>query len=666
MQGNFRQQPPRRPFFPGARVPWRPQGPCYPPPPQPHLYGFPPHVFPYPRPYGDFAPRPFARGPSRLSLSQRSQTATPPPVTSSHTTTSVISPFKSAPVQGTATASSASVLTSTISTTSQMTAVSVPSTSAPVSSVISPSKSDPVQTTATATSANVLATTSHVTAVSILSTSAPVQAKPGRVYTTSKTSAVSCSTAQSMESRVTRSRSQATTNLAQSSPIIIDDDDDDGPPSPSLPSDTESDFWSSLKRRTSALRKDIAKGSGDSEYDPEDDLLATFPKDSNSRKNKNALKKVTKDSGAAGRSTRKRTEESTDKPNRKKSKTVTAEKKCEKPLSDDDDFQSLILDIPLIKKGPVTHDSLVQQVIDYHRPGECEEKYVRKVLGNLFDSAKVRWADICGLRAVKQRLKEMVVYPLLNPLLFKGLRRPGKGLLLYGPPGTGKTMIGKCLATEGNATFFSITTSTFGAKYYGEAESIAKALFQCASALQPSIIFIDEVDAVLHKPNDIDSSVVTRLKTELLSRMDGCSSKADDRILVVGATNWPYQIDEAARRRFTKRLYIPLPDAEGRKEQCKRLLRGESHNLTEDDFDCIADMTEGYSGCDIKAICEDAAMAAIRMIDDTEVSVRLLEEKDLSPISLADFQDAISRVSKSVSPELLLSLQKFSEEFGTQ
>lgn len=173
----------------------------------------------------------------------------------------------------------------------------------------------------------------------------------------------------------------------------------------------------------------------------------------------------------------------------------------------------------------------------------------------------VTWDDVAGLTAAKQTIYEAVVLPFLCPDLFTGLRIVTKGILLFGPPGTGKTLIGKCIASQVNATFFSVSASTLTSKWMGQGEKLVKALFLYARAMQPSVIFFDEIDSILSKRNENEHESTRRLKTEFLVQLDGAHTASEgDRLLFLGATNRPQELDDAARRRFTKRLYIPLPD----------------------------------------------------------------------------------------------------------
>lgn len=219
---------------------------------------------------------------------------------------------------------------------------------------------------------------------------------------------------------------------------------------------------------------------------------------------------------------------------------------------------------------------------------------------------EVHWVDIAGLEPAKNALREAVVYPFLRPDLFMGLREPARGMLLFGPPGTGKTMLARAVATESRSTFFSISASSLTSKYLGESEKLVRALFGLAKVLAPSIIFVDEIDSLLSRRSGSGEHEATRrIKTEFLiqwsdlqraaaGRESGDKDGGDpNRVLVLAATNLPWAIDEAARRRFVRRQYIPLPEFGTRTVQLKNLLGQQKHNLTDDDFTKLVELTDG-------------------------------------------------------------------------
>lgn len=273
----------------------------------------------------------------------------------------------------------------------------------------------------------------------------------------------------------------------------------------------------------------------------------------------------------------------------------------------------------------------------------------------------VTWEDIAGLDHAKNTIKEIVIWPMLRPDIFTGLRGPPKGLLLFGPPGTGKTMIGKCIASQAKATFFSISASSLTSKWVGEGEKLVRALFACARALQPSVVFIDEIDSLLTQRTDGEFEASRRIKTEFLVQFDGASTSSSDRILIIGATNRPGELDEAARRRLVKRLYIPLPDASARRTIISNLIGGQKQNLSQQDIDLITEMTDGYSGADVDNLCREAALGPIRGIQNIlEVSV-----DQVRPICFGDFSKAMSQVRASVSAKDLDFYLDWNEKFGS-
>ena len=223
---------------------------------------------------------------------------------------------------------------------------------------------------------------------------------------------------------------------------------------------------------------------------------------------------------------------------------------------------------------------------------------------------EVHWSDVAGLEPAKKALKEAVVYPFLRPDLFMGLREPARGMLLFGPPGTGKTMLARAVATESKSTFFAISASSLTSKWHGESEKLVRALFAIARRMAPSIIFVDEIDSLLGArggSGGTEHEASRRSKTEFLIQWsdlqkaaagkDTSRNKGEDptRVLVLAATNVPWDIDEAARRRFVRRQYIPLPEAETRETQLRTLLGHQKHGLKDDDIQVLVQVTDGES-----------------------------------------------------------------------
>jgi len=274
----------------------------------------------------------------------------------------------------------------------------------------------------------------------------------------------------------------------------------------------------------------------------------------------------------------------------------------------------------------------------------------------------VEWDDIAGLTFAKKTVREMVVLPLKRPDIFTGLRGPPKGLLLFGPPGTGKTLIGKCIASQSGSTFFSISASSLTSKWVGEGEKMVRALFAVAKVHEPSVIFIDEIDSLLTARSDSDHESSRRIKTEFLVQLDGANSQGEERVLVVGATNRPQELDEAARRRLVKRLYIPLPEGEARRRIITNLLAKERNSLTDTEVEEVVDKTEGYSGADMANLCKEAAMGPIRSLDFSDIDT--MEASQVRPIEAVDFVPALRQVKASVSQDDLETYLKWNQQYG--
>ncbi|XP_039491916.1 katanin p60 ATPase-containing subunit A-like 1 isoform X1 [Drosophila santomea] len=283
---------------------------------------------------------------------------------------------------------------------------------------------------------------------------------------------------------------------------------------------------------------------------------------------------------------------------------------------------------------------------------------------------KVRWSDIADLQDAKRLLEEAVVLPMLMPDYFKGIRRPWKGVLMVGPPGTGKTMLAKAVATECGTTFFNVSSATLTSKYRGESEKMVRLLFEMARFYAPSTIFIDEIDSLCsRRGSESEHEASRRVKSELLVQMDGVGGGEEQAkvVMVLAATNFPWDIDEALRRRLEKRIYIPLPSDEGREALLKINLRevkvDDSVDLT-----YVANELKGYSGADITNVCREASMMSMRrkIAGLTPEQIRQLatEEVDL-PVSNKDFNEAMSRCNKSVSRADLDKYEKWMKEFGS-
>ena len=298
----------------------------------------------------------------------------------------------------------------------------------------------------------------------------------------------------------------------------------------------------------------------------------------------------------------------------------------------------------------------------------------------------VKFEDIAELEGAKNTLKEAVLLPLLMPDFFRGLRRPWKGVLLYGPPGTGKTLLAKALATQGKTTFFNVSPTTFASKWKGESEKLVRILFEMARFYAPSTVFIDEVDSIGQKRGDGDNEASRKVMAEMLVQMDGVSGKLDQEdlsvedlkkniVMVLGATNLPWDLDEALRRRFEKRVYIPLPNSVGRREMFNINMKG--IKVQEDvDMDKLVKLTDGYSGADIANVCREASLMQMRrqlMKTGGKLNFTALKkdpsklENELdAPVSQADFETAIKNISKSVSPNDLKKYEVFTEEYSNK
>jgi vacuolar protein-sorting-associated protein 4 len=278
---------------------------------------------------------------------------------------------------------------------------------------------------------------------------------------------------------------------------------------------------------------------------------------------------------------------------------------------------------------------LVQQV---KKKGEDDDEKdnetakIRKALSGavLAEKPNVHWDDIAGLHSAKQSLQEAVIIPAKFPHMFQGARKAWNGILLYGPPGTGKTYLAKAVATEAQASFFAVSSSDLVSKWLGESEKQVKELFGLGRSQLPAIIFVDEIDSLCSARSDSESESARRIKTEFLVQMNGIG-KDMKGLLVLAATNMPWSLDPAIRRRFDKRIYIPLPE-EGARYTMFRLHLGDTPcQLTSNDFRELAQLTEGYSGSDIAIVVREALMMPVRIVQDATHFKKVLAKDRYNP-----------------------------------
>lgn len=277
------------------------------------------------------------------------------------------------------------------------------------------------------------------------------------------------------------------------------------------------------------------------------------------------------------------------------------------------------------------------------------------------EKPNVKWDDVANLETAKRALRESVILPMSRPDLFTGARRPWKGILLFGPPGNGKTYLAKAVANEVDATFFSVSAANLISKWLGESEKLVKELYDQARKESPSIIFFDEVDSLATARGQGENDAMRRVKTQLLQAIEGVGT-GDELIVTIGATNLPWEIDPAMRRRFERRIMIGLPDKEARAVMFEIHTKGVG--LTDDvDFAMLGEISTGYSAADIALICREAMMTPIREMD----ADGLLKDKSIKPRDpgMADFYTAFDAIKPSVAPNELDNYYNWQTQFGT-
>jgi katanin p60 ATPase-containing subunit A1 len=347
---------------------------------------------------------------------------------------------------------------------------------------------------------------------------------------------------------------------------------------------------------------------------------------------------------------------------------------------------------------------------EVHR-GAVDSDLIERLEREMLDLApNVKWSDIAGLDDAKGVLQEAVVLPMMLRNFFSGVRKPWRGVLLYGPPGTGKTLLAKAVATECRTTFFNVSASSLASKWRGDGEKLVRILFDMAKYYAPTVVFFDEVDSIASKRSDGEQDASRRMKTEMLVCMDGISndtssgvSEGGDEgneggedggggggegdmtaagskiVMVLGATNQPWELDDAFKRRFEKRIYIPLPGPEERKVLLRLCLQ--KIKLADGiDTDALASLLNNYSGADIAVVCKHAAYAPMRhkqaevqrkfpradQMRERVLAIQAAEAEIMNAgITQTDFEEAIAANKPSASGGNLKHFEEYARDHGS-
>ncbi|KAJ6949279.1 hypothetical protein NC651_003316 [Populus alba x Populus x berolinensis] len=278
----------------------------------------------------------------------------------------------------------------------------------------------------------------------------------------------------------------------------------------------------------------------------------------------------------------------------------------------------------------------------------------------------VCWGDIAGLERAKRSVTQMVVWPLMRPDIFKGCRDLGSGLLLFGPPGTCKTMMAKTIAGEMKAAFFHLSARSLATKWVADSEKVVRTLFGIARCMQPAVIFCDEIDLILNKSTTYAHQYRRHLKMQFLTEMESMDNKTA-RILLIGATSRPHDLDEVALKHLTRRLHMPLPSPDARSYIISNLLKKDGlFSLSEKDLNTICCLTEGYSGSDMAILVKTAAMGPLRdAMKEGLKDIENLEAEKLRAVTLEDFWISMQAVRPSVSPNETGAHAQWNLQFGS-
>ncbi|RLI97979.1 MAG: ATP-binding protein [Candidatus Aenigmatarchaeota archaeon] len=332
---------------------------------------------------------------------------------------------------------------------------------------------------------------------------------------------------------------------------------------------------------------------------------------------------------------------------------VVPRQKSEEMFSASSQYESLS---KTVKHGP-----------ELRKMSKSEPELYEEAVSNLIVSERpdVEWDQIGGLEEAKSVIKEAIILPFVKekpPFV-----RSQRTILLYGPPGTGKSMLAKASSNMLEATFFEAKVSTLLSKYFGESPKLVNALFNKARSMQPSVIFIDELDSVAVRRSDNSNEATRRVLGELLTQIEGFGSSNDDKILVMGATNKPWDMDDAALSRFQRKIYVPLPDELSRRDIFEIHLNGaqlEGDGMLKE----LGKRTKGFSGRDIRNVCQEAISAMVReqnpdmdTLSSKQIESYVLKSRKLT---MDDFEKALAKVRPASSKDDLQKYEEWKREFG--
>ncbi|NJE00913.1 26S protease regulatory subunit [Thermococcus sp. JdF3] len=322
-----------------------------------------------------------------------------------------------------------------------------------------------------------------------------------------------------------------------------------------------------------------------------------------------------------------------------------------------------------IERGEYGRKAVVSAEGRKARPEEDEDDQFREYVLGLMAKSTITWDDIGGLSNVKMLVMETVV---ISALRKPAAVQPWKGILLFGPPGTGKTLLASAAAGSLNAAFFNVKASSVLSKYFGESSKIISALYEVAREKAPSIVFLDEIDALTTRRSNDTSEATRRMLSTLLTELEGFhEGESDKLVLTLAATNTPWDLDEAILSRFPKRIYVPLPD----KEATKSIIRIHTKGLdiSRLDLDAIAEesVRRLYSGRDIRNLCQEAVWNMIREENRdlhklASLPLEELRKRSLRtrPLGMRDFEEAFRKIKSPLTKKDIERYEKWAEEFG--